>query len=336
MNLKIRKTFASGICCLLFVISINVFAGDNILPDWNGGKNKEIIIEFVKDVTDAGSKNYISPDLRIAVFDNDGTVQVEKPYAFVDMFALYRIRDLAINNPEHLTVKYPEWKNSPVITKLANAELTELPGILAKMKYDDLIMLFNLANTSDFQTALNSALHYYAYNYKHIRFNEPPVKLIYKPMIELIKYLNENQFKVYFVSGSTTDYLRQFSENIGIPKENVIGWNYNAELKTDKKGKLEIYKTGPAVEPVSNNNGKVVDIERMVGKIPVIAVGNSSGDIAMLTYTHQNKLPSMCLIVKHDDPVREYEYDFGEKVSRAAEEQGWHVISMKNDFKIIF
>ena len=65
------------------------------LPSWNEGPNKQRIVEFVKTVTTEGSKDYVAPAERIAVFDNDGTLWVEQPmYSFV-MYALERVPELA-------------------------------------------------------------------------------------------------------------------------------------------------------------------------------------------------------------------------------------------------
>ena len=334
--MKTHVIFKSILLPVVFLFLIASAIASEALPSWNDTTAKEKIVKFVKDATDSHSPFYIKPAERIAVVDNDGTLQVEKPYAFVDMFALVRTRDLAVNNPEHLTQKYPDWKKDQLIVQLAETPVDKLPEMLEKMKYDDLIKLFNLANTSDSQEEINSALNEYVYHYKHIRFNKPPAELLYKPMVELVEYLKESGFSIYFASGSTTDYLRQFSENIGIPKESIIGWNFNGEVRKDKDGRLFVYKTGPTVEPMSNKEGKVVDIARQIGKKPVVAIGNSSGDIAMLTYTRQNNPEALCMVVEHTDAVREYKYDFGAAVRDAAKEQNWIVIDMQKDFEIIF
>jgi phosphoserine phosphatase len=328
--------------CLMWVVAVSlqfvsgiVFAAE-VLKDWNDTPVKQTIIQYVNEVTDIHSGKYIKSADRIAVFDNDGTVQVEKPYAFIDMFALVRVRDLALNYPKLLSKKYPQWKNDETIREIIRTPEKKLYELLPKMKYEDILRMFKLANGAGSQSEQDEALAEYVRHFKHIRFHRPPVEMVYKPMVELIKYLKDNGFTVYYVSGSTTDYLRQFSEDIGIAKSNNIGWEFLGQVKYDKSGKMYIQKTGESVEPVSNNEGKPVNIARYIGRRPVFAVGNSGGDIAMLTYVHENKLPSLCLIVSHTDSDREYSYDFGQSVRDAAKKQGWIVIDMKKDFKVIF
>ena len=336
MRLTLRRVWMlNGTVVLLLLIS-NFVSAEEILKDWNNTSVKQAIIKYVSDVTDIHSDKYIKPVDRIAVFDNDGTVQVEKPYAFIDMFALVRVRDLALNDPKLLTEKYPQWKKNSTIKEIIRTPVEKLPELLPKMKYEDILRMFKLASGTGTQAEQDKALADYVRHYRHIRFNKPPVEMVYKPMVELIKYLKDNGFTVYFVSGSTTDYLRQFSEDLGIPKSNIIGWEFQSQVKYDKNGKMYLQKTGQSVEPVSNNEGKPVNIARYIGRRPVVAVGNSAGDIAMLTYVHENKLPSLCLIVLHTDSDREYSYDFGQSVRNAAKKQGWIVIDMKKDFKVVF
>jgi phosphoglycolate phosphatase-like HAD superfamily hydrolase len=336
MRIKLEKVWMMWTTVvLLLLISNTIFAVD-VLKDWNNTPSKQAIIQYVDEVTNAQSSKYIKPVDRIAVFDNDGTVQLEKPYAFIDMFALVRIRDLALNNPEQLTKRYSGWKNDATIQELIKTPENELYELLPKMKYEDLVRIFKLANGNGTQAEQDKALADYVHNYSHIRFHKPPVEMVYKPMVELIQYLKKNGFTVYFVSGSTTDYLRQFSENVGIAKNNVIGWEFLSEVKYDKDGLMYIQKIPESIDPVSNKEGKPVNIARYIGRRPVFAAGNSSGDIAMLTYVHENKLPSFCLIVLHTDADREYRYDFGQSVRNAAKKQGWIIIDMKKDFKVIF
>ena len=336
MRTKLRKLWVVWtLPGLLLLISNTIFAAE-VLKDWNNTPAKQAIIQYVNKVVDIHSGYYIKPADRIAVFDNDGTVQLEKPYAFIDMFALVRVRDMALNDSEQLTKKYPKWKNDTTVQKIIKTPENKLYEFLPKMKYEDLIRIFKLANGNGSQAEQDKALADYVHNYSHIRFHKPPAELVYKPMVELIRYLKDNGFTVYFVSGSTTDYLRQFSEDIGIAKNNVIGWEFLSEVKYNKNGKMYIQKIPESIEPISNKEGKPVNIARYIGRRPVFAAGNSSGDIAMLTYVHENKLPSLCLIVSHTDSEREYKYDFGQSVRNTAEKQGWIVIDMKKDFKEVF
>ena len=122
----------------------------------------------------------------------------------------------------------------------------------------------------------------------------------------------------------------------GVANNHVIGYEFNGKLVSDKNGKLSIDKTLEIVEPVNLKAGKAINIARHIGITPIFAAGNSIGDLEMLSYTKQNKFPALCLVVDHDDSEREYKYDFEKRVWQAAKQQGWFVVSMKNDFKVVF
>ena len=157
-------------------------------------------------------------------------------------------------------------------------------------------------------------------------------------MLELLVYLRANGFKTYICSGGGIDFMRVVSEKTyGIVPENVIG--SNARDRFEKiDGKWQLMKTG---EDLFNNDktGKPVGIDLHIGRKPIFAAGNvrSGGDISMLTYCHSNQLPSLQMLVNHDDADREFAYSEKDSASlNAAREQGWHVVSMKSDWKQIF
>lgn len=313
---------------MLFVTASSVFAAP--LPSWNDTADKKAIIAFVTAVTDKNSKQYIAPVDRIAVFDNDGTIIPEKPYSFIDMFAMLQAKKLHANEPE--------WQNDAWAQKLFASTPLEFDDIRQNMPKEEFEKIFAAGNGGQAQDEVDAALREYVFkNTMHPKFKKPPAQLLYKPMVELIKYLKENGFTVYLASGSTADYLRQFSEPVlGISKSNVVAWDYRDEVKYDANGRLYLHKTTDVVAPPPLNDGKPVNIYRYIGRRPVLAFGNSSGDLEMLTYTRQNTLPSLCLILYHDDAEREYAYDFGQKVWDAARAQKWIVVHMKEDFATVF
>ena len=301
-----------------------------ILPDWSETADKQAIIAFVTAITDKTSPQYIRPIDRIAVFDNDGTIIPEKPYSFIDMFAMLQAKKLHGGEAA--------WKNDAWAQKLFASTPTEFDDIRQTMPTEEFGKIFAAGNGGQSQEQVDQALHEYVYyNTMHPKYKKPPAQLLYKPMVELIQYLKDNGFTVYLSSGSTTDYLRQFSESsAGISKSNVIGWDYRDEVKYDANGKLYLYKTTDLVAPAPLNEGKPINIYRHIGRRPVFAFGNSSGDLEMLTYTRENSLPSLCLILNHDDAAREYAYDFGQKVWDAAKAQKWIVVHMKEDFVTVY
>ncbi len=130
--------------------------------------------------------------------------------------------------------------------------------------------------------------------------------------------------------------MAMIETSIGLPVENAIGTQVMTTWIEHAKGS-EFRREHAFVEPVNDEKGKPVNILRMVGKRPIIAVGNSEGDRDMLEYSDDKNptTPDLQMIVNHDDEEREYEYAV-EKVNHLAAENSWHVISMKKDWERVF
>jgi hypothetical protein len=155
-------------------------------------------------------------------------------------------------------------------------------------------------------------------------------------MLELIELLQANDFKLFIVSGGGIEFIRSYSEPVyGIPRENVIGSSRKLDLR-DRDGRLVIFrKTGLA--RINAARFKPLSIQLHTGRRPVLAVGNSDGDLEMLRYTDGNEKPSLVLLVQHDDADREYAYsDDSVRVRQAAKDAGWQIVSMHEDFARIF
>ena len=301
----------------------------DLLPSWNEGAVKQTIVKFVEQVSDPASKSYILPRDRIATFDNDGTLWLEKPLYVQLAFILDRIRELA---PEH-----PEWQNQqPFQDILANDENDA--RVLSDLKIpEDLLQLTLETHTGMSDAAFEKQVKQFLQRAQHPRFNRGYTKLIYQPMVELINYLRLNDFQVYICSAGGIDFMRTFSEAAyRIPAPNVIGSGVQKEWQIDNGGSV-LVRQPKLVEPINDRAGKPVNINRYIGKKPVIAVGNSDGDIQMLQYADSNPLLDLELLLHHDDSDREYDYDQGtESALMLAQENGWNVISMKQDFKYVF
>lgn len=175
----------------------------------------------------------------------------------------------------------------------------------------------------------------------HSRFKVKYTELIYQPMVELLQYLRDNQFKTYIVSGGSSAFIRQFSEKAyGIPAEQVIGSMQKAEFVQQGADYNMIYT--PEVWLMNDRNEKPVGIEQIIGKKPVLAFGNSDGDLQMLQWTSTNTYPTLCLLLHHTDAEREYAYDSLSHIGalKAAliegQSKAWTIVDMKNDFKTVF
>ncbi|WP_269849918.1 HAD family hydrolase [Methanosarcina horonobensis] len=156
-------------------------------------------------------------------------------------------------------------------------------------------------------------------------------------MVELARYLGDNGFKVFLASGGGMSFMRTVSEEIyNIPRERVIGSNISFETRMTDKGPVVFRRRG-LVDPIDDGAGKPVNIELHIGRKPILAAGNSDGDLHMLWLAQKSGYRSLSLLLRHDDAKREYAYDEGsEKTLQMAKERGWIVVSMKDDWKTVF
>jgi hypothetical protein len=156
-------------------------------------------------------------------------------------------------------------------------------------------------------------------------------------MIELIRYLESHNFRVFIATAGGMSFVRTVSEEIyGISRERVIGSNTTFETHMTELGPVLFRKPG-MLDPIGDGPGKPVNIELHIGRKPILAAGNADGDIHMLWYSQTNRYQSLQLLLHHDDAEREYAYDGGaEKALQMAAESNWQVISMKNDFIQVF
>ncbi len=300
-----------------------------ILPSWNEGETKQAIINYVEAVTDSSSTDYIPPSDRIATFDNDGTLWSEQPAYFQLFFALDRIKDLA---PDH-----PEWKNEePYRSVLAN----DLEG-LSKQGLEGLLKVVMASHSGMESAEFKALVREWISTARHPTKNQLYKDLVYQPMLELLDFLRQNDFKVYIVSGGGTDFMRVFANEVyGIPNEQVIGSRIATEFKI-VDGKPGIYRK-PELEFIDDKEGKPLNIEKIIGKKPVFAAGNSDGDLAMLQWTASNDKRNFELYVHHTDSTREWAYDRESHIGKLdkgldeSAQRGWTVVDMAEDWKIIY
>ncbi len=299
------------------------------LPSWNEGVTKQSIIEFVSDVTDESNPNYVPSDERIATFDNDGTLWSEKPFYFQLFFAIDRVKDLA---PE-----YPEWKTTQPFKAVLEKDMETLfsfgeHGLL------ELVMATHAGMTTDeFEQIVRDWLA----TAKHPRFKRPFTDLVYQPMLELLSYLRSNGFKTFIVSGGGIEFMRPWVEKVyGIPPEQVIGSSIKVKFEMTDTG--PVLSRLPELDFIDDKEGKPVGIHKFIGRRPIAAFGNSDGDLQMLQWTAAGNGKRLMVYIHHTDAEREWAYDRKSSVGRLdkgldeAIEQGWTVVDMKNDWKVIY
>ena len=291
--MKTDRILVAALACALTVTPAR--AADP-LPSWNEGKSKQSITTFVEKVTKEGSADFVPPAERIATFDNDGCLWAEQPMYFQFFFALDRIKILA---PRH-----PEWKDKEPFASLLKGDMkAALAGGEASLV--QIVMATHAGlTTEEFEKAVTDWMA----TAKHPKTGKPFTEMVYQPMVELLAYLRANGFKTFIVSGGGIEFMRPWTEKVyGIPPEQVIGSSGGLKYEL-RDGKPVLVKL-PEIAHNDDKEGKPVGIQRHIGRRPIMAFGNSDGDLQMLQWTAAGPGPRFCLYVHHDDAEREWAYD---------------------------
>jgi phosphoglycolate phosphatase-like HAD superfamily hydrolase len=318
-----------------FALAQPPMSGDP-LPSWNDGAAKQAIVDFVKAATDQSNPNFVPPEARIATFDQDGTLWVEHPMYSQVVYCLERVPALVKAKPE-----------------LANVEpfKTVLSGdreAMAKLTTHDLEKILFATLTGMTVDVFSAEAEKWIATAKDARWKRPYTDLTYQPMQEVLSYLRANDFRTYIVTGGGQDFVRVYSQRVyGIPPEQVVGTAAGTTYSYNSEGKPILTKD-PKLLLNDNDAGKPEGIHLEIGRRPVAAFGNSTGDQQMLEYTGAGDGLRLKMLVLHDDGVREYSYGpaedlpdtkvgtFTQDLYDEANKDGWVVISMKNDWKRIF
>jgi phosphoglycolate phosphatase-like HAD superfamily hydrolase len=310
--------------------------GGGLLPSWNDGPAKQAIFNFVRATIDRSSPDYVFPDDRIAVFDQDGTLWVEHPMYTQVIYCLERVPAVVEKKPHLRQVEAFRTVlsgNREAMARLTTRELEEIATeTLSGMSVDEF--------EAEVRKWLATA--------RHPRWNRLYTELTYQPMLEVLRYLRDNAYRTYIVTGGGQDFARVYSREVyGIPPEQVVGTAGGIKFEYAKDGKPFLVKE-PKLLLNDNNAGKAEGIHLMIGKRPYAAFGNSTGDREMLEYTGAGSGTRLKMLLLHDDARREYAYGpaeglpdtrvgtFTQALHNEAKKDGWTVISMKNDWKRIF
>ncbi len=302
-----------------------------MLSLWNDTAAKHRIMQFVEATTTEGSDDYVAPDDRIAVFDNDGTLWVEQPVYSQLIFILDQARAQAGD--------HPEWNDSPMVQAALAHDFDKLAsyGIHAALQLIITVYADTLTTTEDLAADVQAWLA----TTRDARFGQPYTRLVYEPQLELLAYLRAHGYRTYIISGGGIEFMRPWAESIyGIPPEQIMGSSIETSYEVrDGRGVLV---QSPTVDFIDDGPGKPVGINKFIGRRPTIAVGNSDGDFEMLEYTTTGDGPRLGIYIRHDDGEREYAYDRESLVGSLnrgldeAEARGWLMVSMKDDWKRIF
>ena len=299
------------------------------LPSWNDTDARTQIIEFVEAVTDPEGASYVTPASRVAVFDNDGTLWAEQPVYFQLTFAMDRLAELAEADPSIL--------NTPTLKAAAQGDLQAI----ADGGHEALIEVLNAshsgASVEAFQASVADWLEIARHPDTGLRYDQ----MTYQPMVELLRYLRDEGFRTYIVSGGGLHFMRVFAEEAyGIPPEQVLG-TYADTIYDTESGSPMIVKA-PGIAFVDDKEGKPINIERTLGRRPILAGGNSDGDFAMLEWTTAGDGPRLGLLIHHTDAEREWAYDRESPIGKLVDgldkgpDKGWIIVDMANDWDRIY
>ena len=283
----------------------------DVMPSWQATPAKQAIADFVAAVTTPGSPDFVPEHDRVAVFDNDGTLWTEQPLYAQLAFAIDRAADLG---------------------KPTSLEKLHAGGMAA------LIELVTLTHTGVTTDEFDAACRTWLSSARHPRFGLPYPALVYQPMLELLALLGRNGFSCWIFSGGGTDFMRAWTAEVyGLPPHRVIGSIGETDFRISD-GAAELVK-GTAIQVINDGPQKPSSIHRHVGQRPIVAAGNTDGDLAMLQWTAASPHRTLQLVVHHTDGEREYAYDRDpilgsgtEQILAAAAEHNWTVIDMAADW----
>jgi len=295
------------------------------LASWTDGPTRAAIVDFVRRVTAEVGPDYVAPEARIAVFDNDGTLWCEKPMYIQLDFLLRRFKEQAEADPSLRDQQPYKAAYSGDLKWLGDAVTKHYQGDDSDMK-----PLMGAILTAHHQITVEehaARVNAFFAEAKHPTLGRPYTSCGYAPMVELLRYLEANDFICYIVSGGGRDFMRPVTGPLyGVPPERVVGSSVGLVYRDG-----HLYTTD---QPEFLDDGpiKPVRLWSRIGRRPILAGGNSNGDIEMLEFTR-----GLRLLVLHDDADREFDYTAGaEKSLDQASKDGWTVVSMKNDWATVF
>lgn len=301
----------------------------DILSSWQDGPARKRIMDFVKRVTRQTSDDYVPENERIAVFDNDGTLWSEQPFYFQGLFLFDHIRELADQRPE--------WKTTQPFQSVLERDWKTLAGFGEKGLLELFMTTCSGMTTIEFERLVKDWLEHA----RHLKFKRRYTELVFQPMLELLAYLRTNGFKTFIVSGGGIEFVRTFSERVyGIPPEQVVGSSIVTKLEI--RNGTPILVRQPQLNFLDDREGKPVGINQHIGRSPLMAFGNSDGDLAMFEWMAAGSGPHFIGLVYHTDGEREWAYDKNspsgrlDKALTEALKRGWTVIDMKQEWRRIY
>jgi phosphoserine phosphatase len=309
-------------------------SADGALPSWRPGSARQAVIAFVARVCGEDGAEPVPVEQRVAVFDNDGTLWCEKPMPIQLDFILRRLVEMVDADPT-LRDQQP-WKAA------CDRDAAWLTSVLedhyagddrkAQVLAAGVLAAYAGMSVEEFEQRADTFLRSAANPVLRLGY----LQSAYRPMVELLDYLAAHGFTNYIVSGGGRDFMRPVSDELyRIPRERVIGSTTALAYADGPRGGTITHT--PVPDYLDDGPQKPIRIWSRVGRRPLLAAGNSNGDVAMLTFTGAETTPSLGLLVDHDDAAREFAYTAGaEGALAAARREGWTIVSMKDDWSTVF
>jgi phosphoglycolate phosphatase-like HAD superfamily hydrolase len=296
---------------------------------WTDGVAKAAILDFVSRVTRTSDPDFVPPTDRVAVFDNDGTLWCEQPMQVEAFFLTDRLKTLAERDPSMR-------EREPFRAFLEHDQ--RALHALGKQGIDELLFASRAGMNED---EFDAVARTWFRTARHPKLGRRFTELAFLPQLELLNFLRRNGFKTFIVSGGGIDLIRAFAEEVyGIPREHVVGSSSKTRFEMTP-GAAHVVKLGE-LNSFDDREGKPQNIALHIGRRPLLCVGNSDGDLAMLRYTMAGAGLRLGLLLHHDDATREFAYDREFALSPLAEaldkatDYGLTVVSMKDDWKTVF
>jgi phosphoserine phosphatase len=306
------------------------------LPSWNDGAAKQAVLDFVAAATDEGDDGFVPPEDRIATFDQDGTLWVEQPIYGQAVFAIDRVKAMA---PDH-----PDWVKTAPYDAILSGDQKALEAFTEK----DWEAIIGTTHAGITVEAFRQIAAEWAATARNPHFDRLYTQCVYQPMLEVLNLLRDNGFRTYIVSGGGQAFIRSYAEDVyGIPPEQVIGTTFETAYGYGADGAPALTKVAK-LQLNNNDAGKPQDINLFIGRRPAIAFGNSTGDQQMLEWANAGERAHLAVLIYHDDAEREYAYGpagglpdthvgtLTEALMTEAQDDGWAVVSMKNDWNRVF
>src|SRR4051812_5537033 len=309
-------------------------AVNGALSSWRDGRAKQAILEFVATTCGHDGSEPVPVEERVAVFDNDGTLWCEKPVPIQMDFILRRFVEMAEADTA-LRDRQP-WKAASgrdrawfdqVMTQHYAGDDSNVKTLAGGV-----LAAFAGVSVEDFEARADAFLR----ATQHPTLGRGYLECAYAPMVELLALLASNGFTNYIVSGGGRDFMRPISQELyGISRERVIGSATALAYRSDDRGGTITHT--PALDYLDDGAEKPIRIWSRTGRRPLLAAGNTNGDVAMLNFTQHADKPSLRLLVLHDDGEREFDYAVGaEQALEQAGRHRWTTVSVRDDWATVF